>query len=122
MTDMGLLRYLLGIEVEKNENNFFISQAKYVKEVLEIFNMPDCKAAINPTVMGLKLNKEDNSKDFDLSLYKSIVGSLMYACCEFNFQIYGKAKGGTLASNKKNSKVCERNKEVWNFIHHFRKF
>jgi len=39
--------------------------------------MQECKAAITPTVMGLKLSKEDNNKDFDPSLYKSIVGSLM---------------------------------------------
>eukprot|EP00253_Pinus_taeda_P033673 PITA_33673 len=42
------------------------------------FNMQECKAAITPTVMGLKLSKENSSKDFDPSLYKSIVGSLMY--------------------------------------------
>eukprot|EP00253_Pinus_taeda_P002163 PITA_02163 len=52
MTDMGSLRYFLGIE--------------------------ESKATITPTVMGLKLSKEDSSKDFDPSLYKSIVGSLMY--------------------------------------------
>ena len=57
---------------------FFISQAKYVNEVLGRFNMQDSKAAITPTVMGLKLSKEDSSKDFDPSVYKSIVGSLMY--------------------------------------------
>eukprot|EP00253_Pinus_taeda_P033014 PITA_33014 len=67
-----------GIEVEKNGNGIFISQAKYVNEVLERFNMQESKAAITPTVMGLKLSKEDNNKDFDPSLYKSIVGSLMY--------------------------------------------
>eukprot|EP00253_Pinus_taeda_P028648 PITA_28648 len=78
MTDMGLLRYFLGIEVEQNGNGIFISQVKCVNEVLERFNMQESKAAITPTVMGLKLNKEDNSKDFDPSLYKSIVGSLMY--------------------------------------------
>ena len=39
MTDMGLLRYLLGIEVEQNENGIFISQEKYINEVLERFNM-----------------------------------------------------------------------------------
>ena len=78
MTNMGFLRYFLRIEVEKNENKIFISQAKYVNEVLERVNMQDCKAAITPIVMGLKLSKEDNSKDFDPSLYKSIVGSLMY--------------------------------------------
>eukprot|EP00253_Pinus_taeda_P015702 PITA_15702 len=78
MTDIGLLSYFLGIEVDQNENGIFISQAKYVNEVLGRFNMQDCKAAITPTVMGLKLSKEDSSKDFDPSLYKSIVGSLMY--------------------------------------------
>eukprot|EP00253_Pinus_taeda_P024667 PITA_24667 len=78
MTDMGLLRYFLGIEVDQNENGIFISQAKYLNEVLGRFNMQECKAAITPTVMGLKLSKEDNNKDFDPSLYKSIVGSLMY--------------------------------------------
>eukprot|EP00253_Pinus_taeda_P018881 PITA_18881 len=78
MTDMGLLRYFLGIEVDQNENGIFISQTKYVNEVLGRFNMQECKAAITPTVMGLKLSIEDSSKDFDPSLYKSIVGSLMY--------------------------------------------
>eukprot|EP00253_Pinus_taeda_P019983 PITA_19983 len=78
MTDMGLLRYFLGIEIEQNGNEIFFSQAKYVNEVLERFNMQERKAAITPIVMGLKLSKEDNSKDFDPSFYKSIVGSFMY--------------------------------------------
>ena len=51
MIDMGLLKYFLGIEVEENENKICISQEKYVKEILERFNMQDCKAAITPIVM-----------------------------------------------------------------------
>ena len=39
ITDMGLLKYFLGIEVEQDVNEIFISQEKYVNEVLEIFNM-----------------------------------------------------------------------------------
>jgi len=78
MTDMGLLRYFLGIEVDQNENGIFISQARYINQVLGRFNMQECKAAITPTVMGLKPSREDNTKDFDPSLYKSVVGSLMY--------------------------------------------
>ena len=46
--------------------------------MLERFNTNESKATITPTVMGLKLSKEDNNKDFDPSLYKSVVGSLMY--------------------------------------------
>ena len=78
MNDLGFLRYFLGIEVEQNENGIFISQEKYVEEVLKRFNMQNNKACVTPTVMGLKFCKEDNSKDFDPKLYKSIVGSLMY--------------------------------------------
>lgn len=40
--------------------------------------MQDSKAAITPTVMGLKLSKEDGNKDFNPSLYKSIVGNIMH--------------------------------------------
>eukprot|EP00253_Pinus_taeda_P024140 PITA_24140 len=78
MTDLGFLRYFLGIEVGQSENGFFISQVKYVEAVLKRFNMLNNNAAVTPTVMGLKLTKEDNNKDFDPKLYKSIVGSLMY--------------------------------------------
>eukprot|EP00253_Pinus_taeda_P017290 PITA_17290 len=78
MTDMGFLRYFLGIEVDQNEKGIFFSQARYVDQVLSRFSMEECKAVITPTVMGLKLSREDSSKDFDPSLYKSIVGSLMY--------------------------------------------
>eukprot|EP00253_Pinus_taeda_P014939 PITA_14939 len=78
MTDLGFLRYFLGIEVDQSENGILISQDKYVEVVLKIFNMQNRKAAVTPTIVGLKLTKEDSSKNFDPKLYKSIVGSLMY--------------------------------------------
>eukprot|EP00253_Pinus_taeda_P018867 PITA_18867 len=78
MTDLGFLRYFLGIEVDQSENGVLISQDKYVEAVLKRFNMQNSKAAVTPTVVGLKLTKEDNNKDFNPKLYNSIVGSLMY--------------------------------------------
>eukprot|EP00253_Pinus_taeda_P017527 PITA_17527 len=78
MTDLGFLRYFLGIEVDQSENGVFISQVKYVEAVLKRFNMQNNKATVTPTVMGLRLTKGDNSKDFDPKLNKSIVGSPMY--------------------------------------------
>eukprot|EP00253_Pinus_taeda_P005599 PITA_05599 len=60
--------YLLDNEFDKCEGEPTV----YIKE------KDECKPAITPTVMGLKLSREDSSKDFDPSLYKSIVGSLMY--------------------------------------------
>lgn len=40
--------------------------------------MQNNNAVVTPTIMGLKLTKEDSIKDFDPKLYKSIVGNLMY--------------------------------------------
>eukprot|EP00253_Pinus_taeda_P011241 PITA_11241 len=70
--------YIIENDVDQSENGVFISQDRYVEAVLKRFNMQNIKAAVTPTVMGLKLTKEDSSKDFDPKLYKSIVGSLMY--------------------------------------------
>eukprot|EP00253_Pinus_taeda_P020674 PITA_20674 len=61
ITELGFLRYFLGIEVNQSENGVFISQDKYVEAVLKRFNMQNSKATVTPTVMGLKLTKEDNS-------------------------------------------------------------
>ena len=68
MTNFGLLRYFLGIEVKQTENGIFISQAKYVTDILERFNMQNNKPAPNPTVMGWKLSKEDCSSNVNMTL------------------------------------------------------
>eukprot|EP00253_Pinus_taeda_P012594 PITA_12594 len=70
--------YIKENDVDQSENGVFISQDKYVEAVLKRFNLQNSKAAATPTVVGLKLTKEESRKDFDLKLYKSIVGSLMY--------------------------------------------
>eukprot|EP00253_Pinus_taeda_P019402 PITA_19402 len=78
MTDLGLLRCFLGIEVKQTENGIFFSQAKYVGDILERFKMQNSKPAPTPTIMGLKLSKEDCSNNVNPTLYKSMIGSLMY--------------------------------------------
>ena len=55
-----------------------MSQEKYVEEVFKKFNMQNNKPSSTPTIMGLKLRKEECSKNVNLTLYKSMVGSLMY--------------------------------------------
>eukprot|EP00253_Pinus_taeda_P034560 PITA_34560 len=78
MTELGLLRYFLDIELKKRENGIFIFQAKYVAKILERFKMQNSKSAPTPTVIGLKLSKEDCSNNVNPALYKSMIGSLMY--------------------------------------------
>jgi hypothetical protein len=59
MTDLGLMTYFLGIEVEQFDHGIFISQKKYVVEVFKKFKMEKCKPADTPIALGTKLSKED---------------------------------------------------------------
>lgn len=78
MTNLGILRYFLGIEVKQMDDGIFISQEKYAHYILERFRTLNNKAAPTPTVVGLKLSKEDCSSSVDPTMFKSLVGSLMY--------------------------------------------
>jgi hypothetical protein len=46
--------------------------------MLKKFEMEDCKPVSTPMVTGCKLNKEDESKETDQSLYRSMIGNLLY--------------------------------------------
>ena len=78
MTDLGKMRYFLGIEVLQRMDGIFISQRKYAQEVLERFNMNQCNPVHNPIVPGFKLTRDENGVRIDGTFYKQIVGSLMY--------------------------------------------
>jgi hypothetical protein len=78
MTDMGKMRYFLGIEVTQNEQGIFMCQEKYAKEILERFSMEKSNSVCSPIVTGSKLSKHDNGDEVDPTHFKQIVGSLMY--------------------------------------------
>eukprot|EP00253_Pinus_taeda_P024742 PITA_24742 len=78
ITDLGLLRYFLGIEVKQIENGIFISQVKYVVDILERFKMQNIKSAPTPTVIRLKLSKEYCSNNVNPTSYKNMIDNLMY--------------------------------------------
>nr|KYP57182.1 Retrovirus-related Pol polyprotein from transposon TNT 1-94 [Cajanus cajan] len=78
MTDLGKMKYFLGIEVVQTAAGFFIGQKKYAHEILERFNMENCNPVGTPTEPGLKLSKDLDGERVDSTYFKRIVGSLMY--------------------------------------------
>ena len=42
MTDLGLLKFFLGLEVKQRETDIFISQETYAKEILKKYKMKNC--------------------------------------------------------------------------------
>jgi hypothetical protein len=78
MTDLGKMRYFLGVEVLQKTDGIFISQKRYVMEVMERFGMDKSNSVLNPMVPGEKLQKDQDGIKIDSTHYKRIVGSLMY--------------------------------------------
>ncbi|XP_021996423.1 uncharacterized mitochondrial protein AtMg00810-like [Helianthus annuus] len=77
MSDLGRMKFFLGIEVTQTTFGTHISQHKYAIEILKRFDMVDCNPVINPVVLGSKLVSNEGLK-VDATMFKQMVGSLMY--------------------------------------------
>jgi hypothetical protein len=80
LTDLGSLSHFLGLEFKQVDSGILMHQKKYALSVLKRFNMPDCNSVLTPVEVGTKLVKESNERLVESTLYKQIVGSLMYLC------------------------------------------
>ncbi|GJX69176.1 putative ribonuclease H-like domain-containing protein, partial [Tanacetum coccineum] len=87
MSSIGELTFFLGLQVKQNKEGIFISQDKYVAEILKKFDLVNVKAAITPMETKMPLTKDEeafdgeytcNSKDFHLiagqEIFKYIKG------------------------------------------------
>nr|GEV98175.1 retrovirus-related Pol polyprotein from transposon TNT 1-94 [Tanacetum cinerariifolium] len=104
MSSMGELTFFLGLQVKQKEDGIFISQDKYVTEVLRKFNFSDVKSANTPVDTEKTL-----VKDVDVHLYRSMIRPLMYItasrpdimyalCVCARFQVTPKCKKQTLVA------------------------
>ena len=78
MTDLGRMRFFLGVEVVQDNRGIFINQHKYAEEILKRFGMEECNPVRNPMVPGQKLTKEGTGAEVSSTGFKQLVGSLRY--------------------------------------------
>nr|GEX50367.1 putative ribonuclease H-like domain-containing protein [Tanacetum cinerariifolium] len=78
MSPIGELTSFLGLQVKQKPDGIFISQDKYVAEILRKFGLTDGKSAITPIDTEKPLLKDPDGEDVDVHTYKSMIGSLMY--------------------------------------------
>nr|GEX31691.1 uncharacterized mitochondrial protein AtMg00810-like [Tanacetum cinerariifolium] len=78
MSSIGELPFFLGLQVKQKSDGIFISQDKYMAEVLKKFEFVNVKTASTPIESNKLLIKDEEAKDVDVHLYRSMIGSLMY--------------------------------------------
>ncbi|GKC37642.1 putative ribonuclease H-like domain-containing protein [Tanacetum coccineum] len=67
-----------GLQVQQKEDGIFISQDKYVAEILKKFDFVTVKTASTPIETNKALVKDEEAEAVDVHLYRSMIGSLMY--------------------------------------------
>eukprot|EP00253_Pinus_taeda_P011742 PITA_11742 len=85
MSILGELTYFLGLQIQQNEGDIFLSQTKYLKQILKNYGMEDSKLVCTPMVIGCSLSANDESAAMHQPTYRSMIGSLLYLTAEAEY-------------------------------------
>jgi len=78
MSLVGELTYFLGLQVKQMEDTIFISQSKYAKNIVKKFDLDNGGHKRTPAATHLKLTKDESGISVDQSMYRIMIGSLLY--------------------------------------------
>nr|GEX52895.1 putative ribonuclease H-like domain-containing protein [Tanacetum cinerariifolium] len=78
MSAMGELTFFLGLQVKQLPDGIFISQDKYVKDMLKKFDMESVRTATTPYKVPKHKSKDDPDDAINVYVFRSMIGSLMY--------------------------------------------
>jgi hypothetical protein len=78
MKDLGELRYFLGIEVVQSPKGIWLLQRQYALNKLSKYGMMGCKPISIPLEQNVKLSANEGDLVEDTTMYRHIVGSLIY--------------------------------------------
>jgi len=78
MSLLGELAYFLGLKIQQNEDGIFLSQTKYLKQILKKYGIEDAKLVCTPMVTGCNLSEDDESTTVHQPTYRSMIGILLF--------------------------------------------
>jgi hypothetical protein len=77
---MGELKYFLGFQIKQLQEGTFISQTKYIQDILKKFGMKNGKPIKTPMGTNGHLDLDTGGKSVDQKVYRSMIRSLLYLC------------------------------------------
>ncbi len=89
MKDLGKLRYFFGIEVIKSLKGIWLLQRQYALNKLFEYGMMGCKPILIPLEQNVKLSPDEGDLVEDTTMYRHIVGNLIYMTIIRPYLIYG---------------------------------
>ncbi|GKD45908.1 retrovirus-related pol polyprotein from transposon TNT 1-94 [Tanacetum coccineum] len=78
MSMMGQMSFFLGLQISQSPRGIFINQSKYASEIVKKYGMLTSDSVDTPMAEKSKLDEDLQGKLIDATLYRSMIGSLMY--------------------------------------------
>ena len=78
MKDLGPLNYFLGIEVSSSTDGYYLTQTKHTSDLISQASITGSKIVDTPIEYNCRLNSHDGESLSDATLYRQLVGSLIY--------------------------------------------
>nr|GEV60400.1 retrovirus-related Pol polyprotein from transposon TNT 1-94 [Tanacetum cinerariifolium] len=78
MLMMGQMSFFLGLQISQSPRGIFINQSKYASKIVKKYGMLSSDSVDTPLVEKSKLDEDQQGKLVDSTLYRGMIGSLMY--------------------------------------------
>ncbi|GJT89046.1 retrovirus-related pol polyprotein from transposon TNT 1-94 [Tanacetum coccineum] len=78
MSMMGQMSFFLGLQISQSPRRIFINQSKYASEIVKKYGLHYTDSVNTPMIENKKLDEDLQGKPVDATLYRSMIGSLMY--------------------------------------------
>ncbi|XP_068662848.1 uncharacterized mitochondrial protein AtMg00810-like [Aristolochia californica] len=78
MKDLGHLTYFLGLEVHHRPSGIFLNQHKYTQDLISLDGLEDTSSVSTPMEVNVKYRKDEGTLLEDPTIYRRLVGSLIY--------------------------------------------
>ncbi|XP_060961763.1 uncharacterized mitochondrial protein AtMg00810-like [Cannabis sativa] len=78
LKDLGPVHYFLVVEIYRDSNGMYLSQSKYITDLLTKVHMEGAKSSPNPTSPATKMSLQDSDPFEDITLYRSTIGAFQY--------------------------------------------
>nr|GEZ08577.1 hypothetical protein [Tanacetum cinerariifolium] len=78
MSMMGQRSFFLGLQISQSPRGIFINQSKYAFEIFKKYGLNSTDSVDTPMIENKKLDEDLQGKPVDATLYRGMIGSLMY--------------------------------------------
>ncbi|GJX71180.1 retrovirus-related pol polyprotein from transposon TNT 1-94 [Tanacetum coccineum] len=78
MSMMGQMSFFLGLQISQSPRGIFINQSKYASEIVKKYGLHSTDSVDTPMIENKKLDEDLQGKQVDATLYRGMIGSLMY--------------------------------------------